>query len=53
MFVLVSKYLGDENTTVSGKMSRLSLHSVAKKSSRLGVMLTSTLFGVAVSALIR
>ncbi|KAJ9579096.1 hypothetical protein L9F63_024802, partial [Diploptera punctata] len=44
---IVSKYLGDETTSISGKMSRLSLHSVAKKSSRLGVMLTSTLFGVA------
>jgi hypothetical protein len=45
----VSKYLDDGNTTISSKMSRLSLHSVAKKSSRLGAMLTSTLFGTAVS----
>jgi hypothetical protein len=30
-------------------MSKISLHSVAKKSTRLGIMLTSTLFGVSVS----
>ncbi|XP_069693498.1 dynamin-binding protein-like isoform X2 [Periplaneta americana] len=43
---IVSKYLDDGNTTISSRMSRISLHSVAKKSTRLGVMLTSTLFGV-------
>jgi hypothetical protein len=45
----VSKYLDDGNMTISSRMSRISLHSVAKKSARLGVMLTSTLFGIAVS----
>jgi hypothetical protein len=49
-FFSVSKYLGDGNTTISSRMSRISLHSVAKKSTRLGVKLTSTLFGVAVSS---
>jgi hypothetical protein len=48
MFV-VSKYLDDGNTTISSRMSKISLHSVAKKSTRLGMMLTSTLFGVSVS----
>jgi hypothetical protein len=46
---LVSKYLDDGNATISSRMSKISLHSVAKKSARLGLMLTSTLFGVAVS----
>ena len=43
----VSKYLDDGNTTISSRMSKISLHSVAKKTSRMGAMLTSTLFGVA------
>jgi len=47
----VSKYLVDGNTTISSRMSRISLHSVAKKSSRFGAMLTSTLFGAAVSVM--
>lgn len=38
----MSKYLGDE-TTLSSKISRISLHSVAKKSTRFSAKLTSTL----------
>lgn len=40
---IVSKYLLDGNATISSKMSRISLHSVAKKSTRLGMLVTSTL----------
>ncbi|XP_049847527.1 dynamin-binding protein-like isoform X2 [Schistocerca gregaria] len=40
---IVLKYLEDGNSTISQKMARLSLHSVAKKSSRLGAMFTSSL----------
>ncbi|XP_068082525.1 dynamin-binding protein isoform X2 [Anabrus simplex] len=40
---IVSKYLEDGNATISSKMSRLSLHSVAKKSNRLGALFTSSL----------
>ncbi|GLG97318.1 Protein still life, isoform SIF type 1 [Gryllus bimaculatus] len=40
---IVSKYLVDGNATISSKMSRLSLHSVAKKSTRFGMLVSSTL----------
>ncbi|XP_046405792.1 dynamin-binding protein-like isoform X2 [Ischnura elegans] len=46
---LVSKYLDDGNSTLSNRMSKLSLHSVLKKSSRLGMKLSSSL-GIGVAA---
>ncbi|XP_071445121.1 dynamin-binding protein-like isoform X2 [Hetaerina americana] len=46
---LVTKYLDDGNSTLSNKMSKLSLHSVLKKSSRLGMKLSSSL-GIGLNA---
>ncbi|XP_059488491.1 dynamin-binding protein-like [Neocloeon triangulifer] len=40
---IVSRYLGDGTSSLSLKMSRFSLHSVTKKSSRLSAKLSSTL----------
>ncbi|CAG2054946.1 unnamed protein product, partial [Timema podura] len=39
---IVTKYL-DIDDTISSRMSKISLHSVAKKSTRIGVMLSSSL----------
>nr|CAD7396633.1 unnamed protein product [Timema cristinae] len=39
---IVTKYL-DIDDTISNRMSKISLHSVAKKSTRIGVMLSSSL----------
>ncbi|CAB3363327.1 Hypothetical predicted protein [Cloeon dipterum] len=40
---IVSRYLGDGSPSFSSRMARFSFHSVAKKSSRLGAKLSSSL----------